>query len=243
MKSLKLVAPCAVLGFGFFLASVQSYATPAIAKKEGNAKCVVCHVTSGKKDLNDVIAAYTPPQDRERRRPPAPRQVVKNWKMDDALPLLAQVGKGRNFERGRRAYEAAQCLACHKMGNEGTGAGGPDLTAISSRFTPKDILESIIEPSKVISEQYQNLAVVRKNGETVVGRLLEENNDRLVLQPDLLKPDKVEVKKSDVQRRVPSKLSPMPEGLVNVLNQDELLDLMAYLESGGRRDHPAFARQ
>jgi putative heme-binding domain-containing protein len=196
-----------------------------------------------RKDLNDVIAAYTPPGDRDRRRPPPPRQFVKAWKMDDVLPMLERVGKGRNYFRGRMAYEAAQCLACHKMGNEGTGAGGPDLTAISSRFTRKDILESIIEPSKVISEQYQNLAVVRKSGEPVVGRLLEETNDKLVLQPDLLKPDKVEVKKSDVQRRVPSKLSGMPEGLVNVLTQDELLDLMAYLEAGGRRDHPAFARQ
>jgi hypothetical protein len=53
----------------------------------------------------------------------------------------------------------------------------------------------------------------------------------------------VTVKKADVERRVPSKLSPMPEGLVNVLTKDEVLDLLAYLESGGRRDHPAFARQ
>jgi hypothetical protein len=35
----------------------------------------------------------------------------------------------------------------------------------------------------------------------------------------------------------------MPEGLVNVLTQDELLDLLAYMESGGRRDHPAFSKQ
>ena len=82
-----------------------------------------------------------------------------------------------------------------------------------------------------------------KNGDTVVGRLLEETDDKLVLQPDALKPDKVTLKKSDVERKVPSKLSPMPEGLANVLTQDEILDLVAYIESGGRRDHPAFARQ
>jgi putative heme-binding domain-containing protein len=195
-----------------------------------------------KKALNDVLAAYTPPQERARQRAAAaaPRRVVKNWTMNEALPLLADAGKGRNFNRGKQAYEAAQCLACHKFGNDG-GSGGPDLTAISSRFTRRDILESLIEPSKVISEQYQNTAVVKKNGDTVVGRLLEETNDKLVLQPDLLKPDKVEVKKADVQRRVASKLSPMPEGLVNVLTKDELLDLIAYLESGGRRDHPVFA--
>jgi putative heme-binding domain-containing protein len=196
-----------------------------------------------RKSLNDVIAEYVPPQEQQRRRPPQQaRKVVKNWTMAEALPLLERANKGRNFNRGKQAYEAAQCLACHKFGNEG-GAGGPDLTAISSRFTRRDILESIIEPSKVISEQYQNVAVVRKSGDPVVGRLLEETGDKLVLQPDLLKPDKVEVKKSEVVRKVPSKLSPMPEGLVNILTADELLDLIAYMESGGRRDHPAFARQ
>lgn len=188
----------------------------------------------------DVLAAYTPPAERPRR--PTARQFVRNWKMDDLLPVLDQVGKGRNFQRGRRAFEAAQCLACHKFGNEG-GAGGPDLTAVSSRYTRRDNLEHILEPNKVISEQYQNTAIVRKSGDPVVGRLLEETPEKLVLQPDLLKPDKVEVKKDQIQRRVPSKLSPMPEGLVNVLTKDELLDLMAYMESGGRRDHPAFARQ
>ena len=198
--------------------------------------------TEEQESLKEVLAAYTPPGDRNRRQPPPARQFVKAWKMDDVAPLLDQVGRGRNFFRGRAAFEAAQCLACHKFGNEG-GAGGPDLTAVSSRYTRRDILEATIEPSKVISEQYQNTAVVRKNGETVVGRLLEENDEKLVFQPDLLKPDKVEVKKSDVKRRVASKLSPMPEGLVNVLRQEELLDLLAYMESGGRRDHPAFARQ
>lgn len=194
-----------------------------------------------RKSLREVLAAYTPPAERERRRPAPPRKMVKNWTLNDALPMLANVGKGRDFNKGKAAYEAAQCLACHKFGNEG-GAGGPDLTAISSRFTRRDILEATIEPSKVISEQYQNVAIVRKSGDPVVGRLLEETNDKLVLQPDLLKPDKVEVKKSDVARRVPSKLSPMPEGLVNILTQDELLDLLAYMESGGKRDHPVFAR-
>ena len=188
----------------------------------------------------DVLAAYTPPAAPPRR--PQARQFVKNWKTEDVLPLLDRVGQGRNFGRGRRAFEAAQCLACHKFGNEG-GSGGPDLTAVSSRYTRRDNLEHTLDPNKVISEQYQNTAIVRKNGDTIVGRLLEENDEKLVLQPDLLKPDKVEVKKADVQRRVASKLSPMPEGLVNVLTQDELLDLLAYMESGGRRDHPAFSKQ
>ena len=46
----------------------------------------------------------------------------------------------------------------------------------------------------------------------------------------------------DVAGRIASKLSPMPEGLVNLLTKDDLLDLMAYLESGGKRDHAVFRK-
>ena len=166
--------------------------------------------------------------------------------MADLTGSLEQAAKGRNFRRGREAYLAAQCAACHKFGNDpATIAGdvGPDLTAVASRFTRRDILESIIEPSKVISEQYMNTAVRLKNGDTVVGRVLEDTPDKLVLSPDQRKPEKVTVNKKDVERRVPSQLSPMPSDLVNVLTKDEILDLLAYIESGGKRDHPAFAKQ
>ena len=50
------------------------------------------------------------------------------------------------------------------------------------------------------------------------------------------------MKKSDVARRAASKLSPMPEGLVNVLSKEELLDLVAFLEAGGRKEHAAFKK-
>ena len=75
----------------------------------------------------------------------------------EVLSLIGPSGSGKttllrcmNF---LEAYEAAQCVLCHKFGNDG-GAVGPDLTAVSSRFNRHDILESIIEPSKVVSEQF-----------------------------------------------------------------------------------------
>ena len=162
--------------------------------------------------------------------------------MANLEPLLAQVGKGRNFAKGKEAYEAAQCAACHKLGNDG-GAIGPDLTAVSSRFDRRSILESIIEPSKVVSEQYANTTVRLKDGDVVEGRIVEETPDKLVIRPNALAPDTlVTVKTADIKSRGLSKLSPMPEGLVNTLKDDEILDLMAYMESGGRPDHPDFKK-
>ena len=132
-------------------------------------------------------------------------------------------------------------MACHRFGSEG-GSVGPDLTAVSSRFKRHDILESILLPSKVISEQYMNQIVRTKGGDVIEGRVLEETDSKLVIQPNPLKPDKITVEKSEVKSRGPSKLSPMPEGLVNTFTKEEIFDLIAYLESAGKRDHPDFRK-
>ncbi len=191
--------------------------------------------------LQPLLAAYVAPGARAPKKPAKTRTVVKAWTMGDIEPLLSQVSKGRNFDRGKEAYEVAQCVLCHKFGNDG-GAVGPDLTAVSSRFNRHDVLESIIEPSKVVSEQFQNTIVELKDGDTVDGRILEENADAIILQPNPLQPEKQTIKKSDIKARRPSKLSPMPEGLVNILSKDEVLDLLAYIESTGRKDAPMFAK-
>ncbi len=165
------------------------------------------------------------------------RPPIKEYKTAEILPMLDQLDHGRNFDKGRQAYLDCQCIKCHRFGNEG-GAVGPDLTAISSRFAPKDILESIIEPSKVVSEQYQNIVVTTVSGKTIVGRLLEDTPQRLLVQPNPLEPERVEVPRSDVDTVQPSKVSPMPEHLVDGLTPDEILDLMAYLQSQGEREVP-----
>jgi putative heme-binding domain-containing protein len=175
------------------------------------------------------------------QRPTAERKSVKEWTMADLVPSLAEAAAGRNFRRGREAFTTTQCILCHKFGTEG-GAVGPDITGAASRFNRRDLLETIIEPSKVISDQYQNITVTKKNGDEVTGRLIEENEQRLVLLANPLTTDRTELKKSDVAKRTPSKLSPMPEGLVNTLTKEEILDLLAYIEAGGKREHAAFAR-
>ena len=92
----------------------------------------------------------------------------------------------------------------------------------------------------MVSEQYQNLTVTKNDGDDVTGRLVEETAAKLVLVPNQLTGEKVEVAKKDVKSRLPSKLSPMPEGLVNILTKEEILDLVAYLESAGKKQAAAF---
>ncbi len=190
--------------------------------------------------LEPLLMAYTP-QGNKPRKTTRKRELVKEWKMSDLEPHLAEVEKGRNFAQGKQVFEDAQCFLCHKFGNDG-GATGPDLTAVSSRYKPEIILESIIEPSKVVSEQFQNYILELNDGDQLVGRILEEDKDKLVLQPNPLEPAKQIIKLTDIKARRPSKLSPMPQGLVNNFTDKEILDLMAYLESGGRKDAPNFKK-
>ena len=186
-------------------------------------------------ELADVIGGLPV----QARPAPPQRSFVKDWKMEDLLPALASVKGPRSFENGKKVFGEAQCLACHRFGSEG-GAVGPDITAISSRFSRRDILESIVDPSKVISDQYQNSWILKKDGTDLTGRVVEENSEAVVIRTNPYTEDQISVRKAEIEKRLASKISPMPEGLLNVFTREEILDLLAYVESGGSKDHPAF---
>ena len=174
-------------------------------------------------------------------QPKKEHKFVREWKVSDFATELAQPSKGRSYANGKEAYAAAQCMQCHRFNNDG-GSVGPDLSGASAKYSKRDLLESIIEPSKVISDQYQNTTVTKTDGDDVTGRIMEDTATKLVLVINPLTGDKVEVKKSDVKSRAPAKLSPMPDGLVSILTKEEILDLLAYLESAGNKQHAAFAK-
>ena len=169
-----------------------------------------------------------------------PRQYVHNWQMDDLVPLLAQADHGRSFESGRAAFEAAQCLKCHRFNGEG-GSTGPDITGVGNRFGARDLLESIVLPSKVISDQYQSLRIQTKD-DVIVGRIERDEPDRLIVRTHPLAGTTVEVKKADIKDQRPDKVSMMPEGLLSILKKEEVLDLLAYLRSGGNAKDGAFTK-
>jgi len=176
---------------------------------------------------------------------PAPlapaRLFVKEWTMSELEPALGEAGQHRSFERGKQSFTAAQCFQCHRMGNDG-GSVGPDLTAVASRFNRHDLLENILLPSKVISDRYQSYTITKRYGEEVNGCITDETDEKVVLVVDPMTQQRQEVLKKDIVSREVSKVSQMPEWLLNVLTREEILDLLAYLEADGKPDHSAFAR-
>jgi len=172
--------------------------------------------------------------------PPAPAANIvppkgpgKTYTVDGVVALAKGGLHGRNFEQGKAMFSSTLCIRCHHFDGEG-GNIGPDLTGAGNRYNIRDLAENIIEPSKVISDQYGTDELVMKDGSTVIGRVLTEENGRLFVMTSAFAPDDLTpVWEADVKARKVYPVSMMPPGLINPLNRDELLDLLAYLLSGG----------
>ncbi len=165
-----------------------------------------------------------------------------DWKLDELAGAAATRMKGRSFETGRRMIGAAACFACHRFGNEG-GMTGPDLTGAGGRYSVRDLLDQIINPSKEINEQFVPTVVTKNNGQTVTGTIVNLNGDFVTINEDPSDPNqRVTVDRKEVKSIEPSKVSTMPPMLLARLTQDEILDLAAYVLSGGNAGHEMFRK-
>jgi putative heme-binding domain-containing protein len=139
-----------------------------------------------------------------------------------------QEGAG-TAEAGRPVYEK-QCAACHRFGSIGTEVG-PDLTTIASRFKKKDLLESILWPSKVISDQYKAEMFELKDGKVLVGVVVREDALRVHLRTAESPERPVAVPKAQIAERAEATVSLMPEGLLEGFSQQDISNLLAFLLS------------
>ena len=167
------------------------------------------------------------------------QQLVRDWKMEDLLPALEQVKRGRSFASGQAAFRQTGCGQCHRFAGEG-GSVGPDLSGVGRRQAPRDLLESIILPSKVIAEGYGTTEIETKSGELLTGRLERENEQEIFIRALSANQEPVAIRKPDIRSRSLSKTSNMPTGILNTLHETQILDLLAYLISDGDADHAAF---
>jgi putative heme-binding domain-containing protein len=130
-------------------------------------------------------------------------------------------------EAGRPIFDK-QCAACHRFGGIGKDVG-PDLTTIASRFKKKDLLESILWPSKVISDQYQSEMFELSDGTVVTGVIVRESAIGVFVRT-AESPDKpVQVPKAKIANRATSTVSLMPPGLLDGLTQAEIANLLAFM--------------
>jgi putative heme-binding domain-containing protein len=121
-------------------------------------------------------------------------------------------------------------------------SGGPELSGVSRRFSIEDLAAAIAEPSRTVSDQYQNTDIALKDGRTVTGRIVGDTADAIEVRTSLLSDARERILKSDIASTTASTLSPMPAHLVDTLSEAELLDLLAFLRAGGDAGDPAFVK-
>jgi putative heme-binding domain-containing protein len=211
--------------FPKFLRNIRSEAATTLSAQDRLALASLIEAEPKNTDVNQSVKA---------------RPHVKKWTVADLLSDVGNDLKGRNFASGRTAFAASACFKCHRFKFEG-GIIGPDLTSVGKRFTPQYVLESLIEPSKAISDQYQATIFVTDRGKTITGKVANLSGKNLMIITNMLEPGTfTQVNVDSIEEQILSPTSMMPTGLLDTLTRDEILDLVAYLRSGGNPNDPAF---
>ncbi|WP_449343056.1 PVC-type heme-binding CxxCH protein [Tautonia marina] len=183
-----------------------------------------------------------------------PQQELKvtEWKHSDFVEDLKRVAQHRSFDTGKQLFSTLGCIQCHRMGkDDATGspslAGGlnhsvgPDIDATVEKYKhdASALLREILESSRNIDEEYRQVIVALEDGTTQIGVIASEDESTLTMlygSP----PQELQIAKQSIDDRVTSPVSIMPSGLLNTLDKEEVLDLLAYLLAGGNPDDAAF---
>ena len=128
------------------------------------------------------------------------------------------------------------CVKCHRIGREG-GDVGPDLSTVGAQFDRTKLAESVLYPSRSIREGYQQVTVATADGRVVAGLVRSESAAILTLR-DADGTDHA-IPKAEIEERTTAAVSLMPEGLQVSLSQQDLADLLSYLESLKASPEPA----
>jgi putative heme-binding domain-containing protein len=251
IRSLSVVDSAAAREILVKLRSVSRAPTDAEAYRQ----TIITGLRLGDDGANDAVqllehwqgfphTAETPPWDRALAawqnwfaekfpKQPPPKLTVattpNKWNYDALLKhLRGEKIQQASAARGKAVFVKAQCDKCHRHGDVGESMG-PDLSTVGKRFLTQEILDSIVHPSRVISDQYRAKTVVTAQGLSLTGLVGSGGNgDLLVLKSD---GSKARVAANQVAETFPSKVSSMPEGLLNPLSLDEITDLFAFLQT------------
>ena len=169
------------------------------------------------------------------------RPFVRDWKYDELVGKLDGL-KGRSFAKGKQMFATIACFSCHQVNGVG-GQVGPDIGKLEAKKDRLHILRSLVEPSKEIDKKYRTWVVINDEGRQFTGLLLSEDDKEVVLMPNPLGQEKCEpirISKDSIDAQQVSPLSLMPPKLLNTMSLEEILDLIAYVESRGNPRHAVF---
>jgi uncharacterized repeat protein (TIGR03806 family) len=168
--------------------------------------------------IRDLFERYLPPEKRLKRLGSVirPEQIL-SLKGDEAR------GKKVFFETA-----SVSCKNCHRIQKEGKELG-PELTTIGKKYTRAQLLESMLEPSKLIDPKYVTYLVETDDGRLVTGLLIKKDDSEVVLKDAQDKEIRIPAK--EIERLVPQQQSLMPDLLLRDMTAAQVADLLEYLSS------------
>jgi quinoprotein glucose dehydrogenase len=155
------------------------------------------------------------------------KNVQKTLSPDAVLASYQDALFGGDADRGRNIvfrHQTAQCMRCHAYNDYG-GNAGPRLNGVAGRLSREELLEALVDPSKRIAPGFGVVIVDLKDGKTISGILIEENEVSIALKIGS-RPDTV-INKDQIERRV-NAASSMPD-MKNFLTKREIRDLVSFL--------------
>jgi putative heme-binding domain-containing protein len=168
-----------------------------------------------------------------RDTPADKRKLITDLKSSLTDDILA----GADMSRGRLTFSTI-CAKCHRLYGEGASIG-PDLTG-SNRSNLDYLLENVIDPSAVVNKDFRMTVLVMADGRVLNGVITSQTDRTLTLQSLT---EKLTLDKEEIDAKKPTTLSPMPEGLLTPLTDEQVRDLFAYLRHPSQVALPPSAAQ
>ena len=156
--------------------------------------------------------------------PAAAEQIARIEELEKSLPA-GDIARGVALFQSPRAA----CMSCHPVGYKG-GILGPDLSKVGAVRTRRDLLESIAFPSASFVRSYEPMQVTQSDGTTSYGIVINQDAESITLNLSAVLPP-VRIPRTQIQAITPGTFSLMPQGLDRVLGDQDLADIVAYLQS------------
>ena len=214
----------------------KAAAIDTLVARANSSHALLDAVSDGRVDKS-VITAFHARQIRSFGNETLNQKLTKVWgavressadrraMMQKIASLVANADQAPDIKAGHALFRK-HCASCHVMFGEG-GNIGPDLTG-SNRKNLQYLLENIIDPSASVATGFRSSVVQLEDGRTLNGVVVEENDTSLTLQTAK---ERVRIAKADLEERKQTQQSLMPDGLFKDLGDQQIIDLISFLQS------------
>jgi putative heme-binding domain-containing protein len=133
-----------------------------------------------------------------------------------------------DVQLGKKLFTQQGCIACHSI-DLAAEQKGPYLGAAGAKFGRDYLVESILQPGKVVAQGFQTVSLTLKDGSQQLGFVTGEADGVVTLRN--IAGQSFQIKRADVREEKHLPQSMMPEGLAAALTAEEFASLIEYLTS------------